>query len=53
MPMYNLTEYSDTYSKTLESLWQYYTDEPALANNSNIIDFSANNDNSISFKCKL
>ena len=24
MPMYNLIEYSDNYSKTLRSLWQYY-----------------------------
>ena len=24
MPMYNLIEYSDNYSKTLGSLWQYY-----------------------------
>ena len=30
MPMYNLIEYSDHYSKTLGSLWQYYRDEPAL-----------------------
>ena len=28
MPMYNLTEYSDNYSKTSESLWQYYKDDP-------------------------
>ena len=26
--MYNLIEYSDNYSKTSESLWQYYKDEP-------------------------
>ena len=24
MPMYNLIEYSDAYSKTSGSLWQYY-----------------------------
>ena len=24
MTMYNLTEYSDNYSKTSEKLWQYY-----------------------------
>ena len=24
LPMYNLSEYSDNYSKTSESLWQYY-----------------------------
>ena len=28
MPMYNLIEYSDNYSKTSASLWQYYRDEP-------------------------
>ena len=27
MPMYNLTEYSNNYSKTSGSLWQYYRDE--------------------------
>ena len=28
MPMYNLIEYSDNYSKTSGTLWQYYKDEP-------------------------
>ena len=28
MTMYNLIEYSDNYSKTSGSLWQYYKDEP-------------------------
>ena len=28
MPMYNLIEYSDNYSKTLGNLWQYYKDDP-------------------------
>ena len=28
MPMYNLTEYSDNYSKTSGSLWQFYKDDP-------------------------
>ena len=28
MPMYNLIEYSDNYSKTSGSLWQYYKYEP-------------------------
>ena len=28
MPMYNLIEYSDIYSKTSGSFWQYYKDEP-------------------------
>ena len=26
MPMYNLLEYSDNYSMTSESLWNYYRD---------------------------
>ena len=33
MPMYNLIEYSDNYSKTSGSLWQYYRDDA----NDNII----------------
>ena len=28
MPMYDLIEYSDNYSKTSGSLWQYYKDDP-------------------------
>ena len=28
MPMYNLIEYSDNYSKISWYLWQYYRDEP-------------------------
>ena len=34
MPMYKLIEYSDNYSKTFGSLWQYYKDDP----NSNLAD---------------
>ena len=40
--MYNLIEYSDNYSKTSGSLWQYYGDEP----NDNLAD-------SDSFKSKM
>ena len=28
MAMYNLTEYSNSYSRLSESLWQYYNNEP-------------------------
>ena len=28
MAMYNLIEYSENYSETSGSLWQYYRDEP-------------------------
>ena len=34
MPMYNLIEYSDNFSKTSGSLWQYFKDEP----NDNLTD---------------
>ena len=50
IPMYNLIEYSNAYSKTSGSLWQYYRYEPALDNIGNIIDFPADNSNSNSFK---
>ena len=49
IPMYNLIEYSDAYSKTSRVLWQYYRDEPVLDNDGNIIDFLANNNKNISF----
>ena len=34
MPMYNLIEYSNNYSKNSGSLWQYYKDDP----NDNLTD---------------
>ena len=52
MPMYNLIEYSDSYSKTSGSLCQYYRDEPFLDDNGAIADFPADNNNSASFKFK-
>ena len=39
MPMYNLIEYSDNYSKTSGSLWQYCKDIPAVNNIGDIVDF--------------
>ena len=56
MPMYNLIEYSDNYSKTFGSLWKYCKDIPALdANNDNtIVNFNANNaTDSFNFKAKI
>ena len=53
MPMYNLTEYSDNYSKTSGSLWQYCKDIPAV-NNKAIVDFTDNNlTDSFNFKVKM
>ena len=45
MPMYNLIEYSDNYSDTSRSLWQFKRDE--IATNANVY-----NANSSSFKYK-
>ena len=45
MPMYNLTEYSDNYSDTSGSLWQFKRDE--IVNNADV-----SNDNALSFKYK-
>ena len=53
MPIYNLTEYSDNYSKTSGSLWQYYRDE-AATNAGAIANFhAANNSDSFKFKQKV
>ena len=53
MPMYNLIEYSDNYSKTSGSLWQYCKDIPAVNNNGNIVEFNgANATDSFDFKEK-
>ena len=35
MPVYNLIKYSNAYSKTSGSLWQYYKGEPVLDANDN------------------
>ena len=45
-------EYSNAYSQTSGNLWQYYRDEPAVNHYGNVIDFSHNNNNSISLKFK-
>ena len=49
MPMYNLKEYNDNYSKTAESLWQYYRDESSSNDNDDINNFP---DNIALFKSK-
>ena len=50
MPMYNLIEYSDNYSDTSGSLWQFKRDESPVTNAGNLDNVSTNN--SISFKYK-
>ena len=54
MPMYNLIEYSDNFSKTSGSLWQYCKDIPAVDNNGNIVIFNgANATDSFNSKVKI
>ena len=54
MLMYNLIEYSDKYSKTSGSLWQYCKEIPAVNNEGNITDFNgANPTDSFNFKTKI
>ena len=54
MPMYNLVEYSDNYTKTTGSLWQYCRDIPARNANNEIIIFSEDNTtDSFKFKAKI
>ena len=54
MNMYNLIEYSDNYSKTSGSLWQYCKDIPAVDNNNAIVNFTENNlTDSFNFKVKI
>ena len=54
MPMYNLIEYSDNYSKTSGSLRQYTKDIPAVNNDNTIVDFTDDNvTDSFNFKVKM
>ena len=54
MPIYNLIEYSDNYSRTSGSLWQYCKDIPAVDDHDNIVEFNdANATDSFNFKAKI
>ena len=54
MLIYTLIEYSDNYSKTSESLWQYCKDIPTVNNNGDVVDFNgANTTDSFNFKTKI
>ena len=52
MPISNLIEYSDNYSETSGSLWQYYREEPFLNANAAVADFPADDNNSALFQFK-
>ena len=56
MPIYNLLEYSDNYSMTSGSLWNYYRDEINDDANENASDNRINNNKTIrskSFEYKI
>ena len=54
MPMYNLIEYSDNYSKTSGSLWQFCKYIPAVDDNGNIVEFNNTNaTDSFNYKAKI
>ena len=54
IPMYKLIEYSDNYSKTSRSLWQYCEEIPAEDDEGDIVNFNgANATNSFNFKAKI
>ena len=53
MSMYNLIEYSDNYSDTSGSLWQFKRDEQPMNNNGAFIDITAGNSSSFKYKSNL
>ena len=53
MPMYNLIEYSDNYSDTSGSLWQFKRDEQPIDNNGAFINITAGNSSSFKYKVLL
>ena len=52
MPMYNLLEYSKSYSKTKWSLWNYYSDERSSGPEGNI-NYSIKNSKSFDYKTSI
>ena len=54
MPIYNLIEYSDNYSKTSGSVWQYCKDITTVDNNNAIVNVTGSNlTDSFNFKVKI
>ena len=54
MPMYHLIEYSDNYSKTSASLWQYCIEIPAVNDDGDIVNFNGTNaTDSFNLKTKI
>ena len=53
MPMYNLIEYSDNYSDTSGSLWQFKKDEQPINNNGTSIRLNADHSSSFRYQSNL
>ena len=53
MPIYNLIEYSDNYSDTSGSLWQFKRDEQPIDNNGVSINLTAEHSSSFKYKSNL
>ena len=53
MNMYNLIEYSDNYSDTTASLYQYRKQKQPLDNTGNIADVTTGNSSSFKYKSSL
>ena len=47
MPMFNIKEYRDSYSKTSKNLWQCYKNKPFLTTASAIENFTAANNSKL------
>ena len=55
MPINNLIEYSKNYSKTSESLWKYYRDEPnsGVGGANNNVNYSIKDSKSFEYKTSI
>ena len=53
MPTYNLIEYSDNYSDSSGSLYQFKRDESPMNNDRNPLDFALNNSSFFKYKASL
>ena len=53
MPMYNLIEYSDNYSHSSGSLWQFKRDESPMTTDGNPLNVALDNSTSFKYKASL
>ena len=53
MSMYNLTEYSDNYSNTSRSLWQFKRDESPVTNAGNPNNVTTHNSSSFKYNSRI